>query len=70
LVPLDEPDLNKRAEMVVENAKKIGCGYLINPSLIAKGSPKMNIGFMAVLFEHKVELAPLSAEVTKQIQSY
>ena len=54
-VPLDEPhitesDLTKRAECVLENAKKLDCDSFVRPSDIVEGNPKLNLAFMCHLF--------------------
>ena len=48
--PLQTGDVNKRAEEVLANADKIGCRkYLTAKSLVA-GNPKLNLAFIANLF--------------------
>ena len=40
--PLDESDLNKRAEKVLDNAKKIGVDTAVTPEGITSGNPDLN----------------------------
>lgn len=57
--PLQTSDRLKRAEQVLQNADKIGCRkYLTPPSLVA-GNPRLNLAFVANLFNTWPCLAPL-----------
>lgn len=57
---LHESDLERRAETVLFNAGKIGCRKYVSPKAIVEGNPKLNLAFVANLFNHHPGLAPLS----------
>lgn len=59
---LQEPDHARRAEMVMANAGRIGCRKYISVKAITGGNPKLNLAFVANLFNHHPGLAPLSEE--------
>ncbi|KAA6403905.1 MAG: putative Ca2+-binding actin-bundling protein [Streblomastix strix] len=48
--PLQEKDLNKRAELVLENSEKLGCKRFIKASDITNGNKELNLAFIADLF--------------------
>jgi len=58
--PLGEPDLTKRAELVLQNADKLDCRQFVHPRDIVKGNPKLNLAFVANLFNKHPGLAPLT----------
>jgi len=47
---LQEGDKSKRAEMVLQNADKIGCKKFLRPKDIVNGNQKLNLAFVANLF--------------------
>ncbi|QRV81958.1 Calponin homology (CH) domain [Ceratobasidium sp. AG-Ba] len=57
--PLQERDLLKRAEMVLQNADRIGCRKYLSPQAMVAGNPKLNLAFTAHLFNTHPGLAPL-----------
>jgi len=59
---LNESDLTKRAEMVLNNADKLGCRKFVKPRDIVQGNPKLNLAFVANLFNTIPGLEPLSEE--------
>ena len=59
---LQENDLEIRAESVILNAKNIGCDKYISVGSILKGNHKLNLAFVANLFNHFPGLEQLSAE--------
>lgn len=62
LDPLDETDLLKRAEMVLNNADALDCRRYINAKSLVAGNPKLNLAFVANLFNHHPGLDPLTKE--------
>eukprot|EP01120_Amphizonella_sp_Union-15-10_P012183 TRINITY_DN5373_c0_g1_i1.p1 TRINITY_DN5373_c0_g1~~TRINITY_DN5373_c0_g1_i1.p1 ORF type:complete len:527 (-),score=90.35 TRINITY_DN5373_c0_g1_i1:78-1658(-) len=60
--PLNEKDLSKRAELVLQNADKLGCRKFVKPGDIVKGNPKLNLAFIANLFNSHPGLDPLTEE--------
>ncbi|VDL88689.1 unnamed protein product [Schistocephalus solidus] len=47
---LDAVDLVQRAEMVLQNAEKLNCRVFVQPKDIITGSQKLNLAFLANLF--------------------
>ncbi|KAJ6239532.1 fimbrin-2 [Anaeramoeba flamelloides] len=55
LTPLKEQDLGRRAELFLQNAKKIGCKRYISVSDIVQGNARVMIGFLATtLLKHPI----------------
>lgn len=48
--PLKQTDLLKRAEMVLQRADAIGCRKYLTPGAMVAGNPKLNLAFVAHLF--------------------
>ncbi|RMD39156.1 hypothetical protein DV735_g5973, partial [Chaetothyriales sp. CBS 134920] len=48
--PLQTPDLLQRAEQVLQNAEKLDCRKFLTPSALVAGNPKLNLAFVANLF--------------------
>lgn len=48
--PLNEKDLFARAEMVLQNADKLGCRKYLTPKTLVGGNTKLNFAFTAHLF--------------------
>jgi len=57
--PLQTGDLIQRAEQVLQNADKIGCRKYLTPQSIVAGNPKLNLAFVAHLFNTHPGLEPL-----------
>jgi plastin-1 len=57
---LKENDLTKRAGLVLDNADKLNCKKFVRPRDIVKGNPKLNLAFVANLFNTCPGLEPLS----------
>ncbi|OMJ24650.1 Fimbrin [Smittium culicis] len=47
---LNVADLSARAEMMLENASRIECRRYVSPKTIVNGNPKLNLAFVALLF--------------------
>ncbi|KAJ1673046.1 fimbrin, partial [Spiromyces aspiralis] len=60
--PLYEKDLTTRAEMVLEYADRIGCRRYVSAKTILNGNPKLNLAFVALLFNTYPCLEPLERE--------
>jgi plastin-1 len=54
------PDVHKRAEAVLANAEKLDCNKYVTPKAIVNGNPKLNLAFVANLFNTCPGLEPLS----------
>ncbi|KAJ2017995.1 fimbrin [Coemansia sp. RSA 455] len=57
--PLREHDLTSRAELMLQNADRIGCRRYVSPKTVVNGNPKLNLAFVAHLFNTHPCLAPL-----------
>merc|ERR1711939_1038659 len=49
---LDEPDIGKRASCVIANSRDMGIREIMGPADIASGNNKLNLMFVAELFNH------------------
>ena len=50
--PLQEQDLEKRADAMLGQAAKIGCRKFVRPSNVVKGHARLNLAFVANLFNN------------------
>ncbi|KAI9479174.1 fimbrin [Coemansia sp. RSA 989] len=57
--PLHERDLMERAEQMLQNADRIGCRRYVSPKTVVNGNPKLNLAFVAHLFNTHPCLEPL-----------
>ncbi|KAJ2691125.1 fimbrin [Coemansia spiralis] len=57
--PLREGDLMSRAELMLQNADRIGCRRYVSPKTVVNGNPKLNLAFVAHLFNTHPCLQPL-----------
>lgn len=70
LAPLQTSDLPTRAEQVLQNADAIGCRkYLTAQSLLA-GNPKLNLAFVANLFNNHPGLEPLTEAPPEPVEDF
>ena len=63
---LQEPDLNKRAEKVINDAKKLGANSYINQKDIVSGNSKLNTLFVASIFNAFPGLDPIKEPPTEK----
>ncbi|KAL1935674.1 hypothetical protein VTP01DRAFT_4814 [Rhizomucor pusillus] len=68
--PLQERDVLRRAEMVLDNAEKIGCRKYLTPTAMVAGNPKLNLAFVAHLFNTYPGLDPLTEEEAPEIEPF
>ncbi|KAI8968374.1 fimbrin [Mycotypha africana] len=68
--PLQERDVLRRAEMVLDNAEKIDCRKYLTPKALVAGNPKLNLAFVAHLFNTHPGLEPLSEEEAPEIEDF
>ena len=69
--PLNTKDLHQRAEQVLNNADRIGCRRFLTPNSLVSGNPKLNLAFVANLFNTWPGLAPLEeAEAPPVIEDF
>ncbi|KAG0356893.1 hypothetical protein BGZ54_000562 [Gamsiella multidivaricata] len=57
--PLRENDLYTRAEQILQNAEKLNCRKYLSPQSLVAGNPKLNLAFVANLFNNHPGLDPL-----------
>ncbi|KAJ7611151.1 fimbrin [Mycena rosella] len=65
LTPLKTPDLRTRAEQVLQNAAAINCRRFLTPSSLVAGNPRLNLAFVANLFNTHPGLEPLDEQEAK-----
>jgi len=65
LAPLQTKDIRTRAEQVLQNADAIGCRKYLTPSSLVSGNPRLNLAFVANLFNTWPGLAPLDEQEAK-----
>ncbi|KAF8546199.1 Ca2+-binding actin-bundling protein [Imleria badia] len=63
--PLQTRDLRTRAEQVLQNAAAIGCRKYLTPSSLVAGNPRLNLAFVANLFNTWPGLASLDEQEAK-----
>ena len=63
--PLQTRDLRQRAEQVLQNAARIGCRKYLTPASLVAGNPRLNLAFVANLFNTHPGLAPLDEQEAK-----
>ncbi|KAI9568082.1 calponin homology domain-containing protein [Boletus coccyginus] len=64
--PLQTRDLRQRAEQVLQNAAAIGCRKYLTPSSLVAGNPRLNLAFVANLFNTWPGLDPLDEQEAKE----
>jgi plastin-1 len=57
--PLQEGDLLTRAELILQNAEKLDCRKYLSPQSMVAGNPKLNLAFVANLFNTHPGLDPV-----------
>jgi len=63
---LQEKDLTKRAELVLQNADKLDCRKFVTAKDICKGNQKLNLAFVANLFNTWPALAPVEFKAIEE----
>jgi len=66
LAPLKTGDLRTRAEQVLQNAAAINCRKYLTPSSLVSGNPRLNLAFVANLFNTHPGLEPLDEQEAKE----
>ncbi|KAK9462966.1 calponin homology domain-containing protein [Lipomyces oligophaga] len=70
LAPLQTRDLLTRAEQVLTNAEKIDCRKYLTATSLVSGNPKLNLAFVAHLFNTHPGLEPLTEEDKPEIEDF
>lgn len=63
-------DLLQRAEQVLQNADKLDCRKYLTPASLVAGNPKLNLAFVANLFNNHPGLAPLEESEKVEIEDF
>ena len=68
--PLQTRDLMQRAEQVLQNADNIGCRKFLTPSALVGGNSRLNLAFVANLFNTWPGLDPITEEEKADIEDF
>merc|ERR1712093_266431 len=68
--PLQTRDLLQRAEQVLQNADTLGCRKFLTPTSLVAGNPKLNLAFVANLFNTHPGLDPLEEGEKPEIEDF
>ena len=68
--PLQTNDLMQRAEQVLDNADKLDCRKFLTPKSLVAGNPKLNLAFVANLFNTHPGLEPITEEEKADIEDF
>ncbi|OGM39551.1 fimbrin [Aspergillus bombycis] len=68
--PLQTQDLLQRAEQVLANADKLGCRKFLTPTSLIAGNPKLNLAFVANLFNTIPGLDPITEEEKLEVEDF
>ena len=68
--PLQTRDLLQRAEQVLQNADRLGCRKFLTPTSLVAGNPKLNLAFVANLFNNWPGLDPITEEDKLEIEDF
>ena len=67
MAPMREHDLSDRAELMLQEADKIECRKFVTPREIVRGHPKLNLAFVANIFNTRPGLEPLTEAELAQL---
>lgn len=70
LAPLQTSDLLTRAEQVLSNAEKLDARKYLTPSALVAGNPKLNLAFVAHLFNTHPGLEPIEESEAIEIEEF
>lgn len=68
--PLQTRDLLQRAEQVLQNADKLECRKFLTPTSLVAGNPKLNLAFVANLFNNHPALDPITEEEKLEVDDF
>lgn len=68
--PLKIRDLLERAEAVLKNAEKLGARKYLTPTSLVAGNPRLNLSFVAHLFNTYPGLDPVTEEEKIEIEDF
>nr|WAW84881.1 fimbrin 1 [Halisarca dujardinii] len=64
--PLDEHDTSRRAEGMLQQADKLGCRKFVRPRDVVKGNSRLNMAFVANLFNTHPGLEDMEVEIIEE----
>lgn len=68
--PLQTRDLLQRAEEVLQEADKLDCRKFLTPTSLVAGNPKLNLAFVANLFNNHPALDPITEEEKLEVEDF
>jgi plastin-1 len=70
--PLQTSDLLQRAEQVLQNSDRLDppCRKFLTPTSLVAGNPKLNLAFVANLFNNHPGLDPITEEEKQEIEDF
>ncbi|KAJ3493079.1 hypothetical protein NLG97_g4966 [Lecanicillium saksenae] len=68
--PLQQRDLLQRAEEVLQEAEKLQCRKFLTPTSLVAGNPKLNLAFVANLFNNHPALDPITEEEKLEVEDF
>jgi plastin-1 len=68
--PLQTNDLLQRSEQVLSGADKLGCRKFLTPTSLVAGNPKLNLAFVANLFNTCPGLDPITEEDKLEVEDF
>ncbi|KAI9890251.1 MAG: Fimbrin, actin-bundling protein [Vezdaea aestivalis] len=68
--PLQTQDLLQRAEQVLKNADRLDCRKFLTPKSLVAGNPKLNLAFVAHLFNTHPGLDPITEEDKLEVEDF
>ncbi|KAI0156889.1 calponin homology domain-containing protein [Xylariaceae sp. FL1272] len=68
--PLQTRDLLQRAEEVLVDSDKLGCRKFLTPTSLVAGNPKLNLAFVANLFNNHPSLDPITEEEKQEVEDF
>ncbi|CCU77874.1 putative fimbrin [Blumeria hordei DH14] len=68
--PLKINDLLQRAEKVLQNADSLGCRKFLTPKSLVAGNPRLNLAFVANLFNNHPALDPITEDEKLQVEDF
>ncbi|CZR60507.1 plastin-3 [Phialocephala subalpina] len=68
--PLQTRDLHQRAEQILQNADTLGCRKFLSPSSLVAGNSRLNLAFVANLFNNWPALDPITEEEKADIDDF
>ncbi|KAG6208467.1 Fimbrin, actin-bundling protein [Claviceps purpurea] len=68
--PLQTHDLLQRAEEVLQEADKLSCRKFLTPKSLVAGNPKLNLAFVANLFNTHPALDPITEEEKLEVEDF